>query len=80
MQGEPLKLGIKVGQTTVAEYLANADGRHRRAERASSRITPLVQRQWISSSFPRSGSECCMCDLSRDVTRHQITASSPTIA
>src|SRR5215470_1828096 len=41
IHGELLKLGINVGQTTVAKYMAGDGGRRRRAGRPSCAIMPM---------------------------------------
>jgi hypothetical protein len=62
IHGELLKLGIDVGQTTVAKYMARQGGgdRHRRAGRPSFAIMPTASRRWICSWSRPSRFGCCM--------------------
>jgi hypothetical protein len=45
IHGELLKLGIDVGQTTVAKYMARKGGHRRKAGRPSFAIMPTVSRR-----------------------------------
>jgi hypothetical protein len=49
IHGELLKLGIDVGQTTVAKYMARRRQPHRRAGRPFCAIMPTALRRWICS-------------------------------
>ena len=61
IHGELLKLGIDVGQTTVAKYMAR--GRRPPSQGWKTflpKITRTASRRWICSWSPRSRSGCCM--------------------
>ena len=58
IHGELLKLGIDVGQTSVAKYMARHSDRQLRDGRRSFAITPMGSPQWISSSFRHSRFGC----------------------
>ena len=51
IHGELLKLGIDVGQTSVAKYMVRRRGRRRRAGRRSCATTHMGSRRWICLSF-----------------------------
>ena len=59
IHGELLKLGIDVGQTTVAKYMARRRMPPRRAGRPSFSIIPTVSHRWICSWSRRSRFGCC---------------------
>ena len=58
IHGELLKLGIDVGQTTVAKYMAKTGAHPRRAGRPSLSIMPMALLRWTCSSCRRSRSGC----------------------
>ena len=58
IHGELLKLGIEIGQTSVAKYMARRKARHPRVGRRSSAIMPTASRRWICSSYRRSHFGC----------------------
>ena len=60
IHGELLKLGIDVGQTSVAKYMAKRRGRLRKDGEHFCEIMPTGSRQWTSLSFPRSRFACSM--------------------
>ena len=60
IHGELLKLGIDVGQTTVASTWREEDVRHPKDGRRFFEITRTASRRWICSWSPRSRSGCCM--------------------
>ena len=60
IHGELLKLGIDVGQTSVAKYMATTTGDlHPRAGKRSSATMPMGSPRSIYSSFRRSHFGCC---------------------
>ena len=60
IHGELLKLGIDVGQTTVAKYMAE-EGDHRpKAGRPFFAIMPTASHRWTCSWSRRSRFGCCM--------------------
>lgn len=65
LHGELLKLGIDVGQTTVAKYMAREGDRRPRGGRGSFIITPTASRRSTYSWFRQSHSDCstgcCYC-------------------
>src|SRR5580704_8780218 len=54
IHGELLKLGIDVGQTSVANTWQGKGNPHRKGGRRSFATTPMGSPQWISSSFRHS--------------------------
>jgi hypothetical protein len=58
IHGELLKLGIDVGQTTVAKYMAREGDRRPKSGRRSFIITPTASRRWTYSLFRQSHSDC----------------------
>ncbi len=60
IHGELLKLGIEVGQSTVARYMARRRQHRRRAGRPFCAIMPTALRRWICSWSRRSRFGCCM--------------------
>ena len=58
--GELLKLGIDVGQTTVAKYMARGRRPPSQGWKTFLRITRTASRRWICSWSPRSRSGSCM--------------------
>ena len=60
IHGELLKLGIDVGQTAVAKYMAKRGGHHRKAGGPFCAITPMPSHRWTCSSSQRSRFGCCM--------------------
>ena len=46
IHGELLKLGIEIGQTSVAKYMARREARRRKVGRRSSAIMPTASRRW----------------------------------
>ena len=60
IHGELLKLGIDIGQTSVAKYMARRKARHPRVGGRSSAIMPTASRRWICSSYRRSHFGCSM--------------------
>ena len=56
IHGELLKLGIDVGQTTVAKYMA----KRRRPPSQGWKITPMPSHQWIYSLCRQCRFGCCM--------------------
>lgn len=60
IHGELLKLGIEIGQTSVAKYMARPGNPHRKDGRRSSAIMPMGSPRWISSSFRHSHFGCSM--------------------
>jgi hypothetical protein len=60
IHGELLKLGIDVGQTTVAKYMARGRRPPSQDGRGFFEITRTASRRWICSWSPRSRSGCCM--------------------
>jgi hypothetical protein len=58
MHGEIFKLGIDIGQTSVAKYMDRVEGRHPKAGKHFSIITPTASRRWICSSFRQSRFVC----------------------
>src|SRR6476646_9383570 len=55
-----LKLGIEIGQTSVASIGPGGEARHPRVGRRSSAIMPTASRRWICSSYRRSHFACSM--------------------
>ena len=55
---ELLKLGIEVGQTTVAKYMQREGARRPKAGRRSSAIMPMASPRWICSLCRRSHFGC----------------------
>jgi hypothetical protein len=60
IHGELLKLGIDVGQTSVARYIIKDENHHRKVGRRSFIIMPTASPRWICSSFQRSRFGCSM--------------------
>ena len=60
IHGELLKLGIEIGQTSVAKYMARRRARLLGFGRRSSAILPTASRRWIYSSSRRSHFACSM--------------------
>jgi hypothetical protein len=60
IHGELLKLGIDIGQTSIAKYMARRRGRRPRVGRRSYAIMPMALRQWICSWCRPSGFGCSM--------------------
>jgi hypothetical protein len=60
IHGELLKLGIEIGQTSVAKYMASEEARRPKAGRRSSATMPMVSRRWIYSWFRQSRSGLSM--------------------
>jgi hypothetical protein len=60
IHGELLKLGIDVGQTSVAKYMARRRRPPSRAGRRSCTTMPMGSHRWIYSSFRPSHFGCCM--------------------
>jgi hypothetical protein len=60
IHGELLKLGIDVGQTSVAKYMASRGGLHLRVGRHFSATTPMGLRRSTCLWFRQSHSGCCM--------------------
>jgi hypothetical protein len=60
IHGELLELGIDVGQTSVAKYMARHRKPHRKGGKCSFTTTPMGSPQWISSSFRHSRFGCFM--------------------
>jgi hypothetical protein len=60
IHGELLKLGIDVGQTSVAKYMARRRGPPRRDGRRSFATTLMALPRWTSSSCRQSRSGCSM--------------------
>ena len=58
IHGELLKLGIDVGQTTVAKYMAREGDRRPKGGRHSFIITPTALRRSTCSWFRQSHSDC----------------------
>jgi len=58
IHGELLKLGIDVGQTTVAKYMAGEGDRRPKGGRRSFIIMPTASRRWTYSWFRQSHSDC----------------------
>src|SRR3982750_624064 len=59
IQGELVKRGIEIGQTSVAKW-PGGEARHPRVGRRSSAIMPTASRRWICSSYRRSHFACSM--------------------
>ncbi len=60
IHGELLKLGIEIGQTSVAKYMENYRNPHRKGGRRSSAIMPMGSPRWTSLSFRHSRFDCFM--------------------
>jgi hypothetical protein len=60
IHGELLKLGINVGQTTAAEYMARGRRPPSQVGRSFFAIMPTVLRRWTCSWFRRSRFSYCM--------------------
>ena len=60
IHGELLKLGIEIGQTSVAKYMARQRRPHPKDGRRSSAIMPMGSPRWTSSSFRHSRFGCSM--------------------
>ena len=60
IHGELLKLGIEIGQTSVARYMARRRGPPSQGWKTSFAIMPMVSLRWICSSCRRSRFACCM--------------------
>ena len=60
IHGELLKLGIEIGQTSVAKYMARRRALRRRIGRRSFVTTLTVSRRWTFSWFRQSRSDCSM--------------------
>jgi hypothetical protein len=60
IHGELLKLGIDIGQTSVAKYMARRRGRHLKGGRRFFIIMPTASRRWICSSCRQSRFVCSM--------------------
>ena len=60
IHGELLKLGIEIGQTSVAKYMARRRALPRRDGRRSFATKRLALSQWTSSSCRQSRSGCSM--------------------
>jgi hypothetical protein len=60
IHGELLKLGIEIGQTSVAKFLARRRALRRRIGRRSFVTTLTVSRRWTFSWFRQSRSDCSM--------------------
>ena len=60
IHGELLKLGIEIGQTSVAKYMARRRGLPRRAGRRSFATMRMALSRWTSLSCPPSRSDCSM--------------------
>ena len=60
IHGELLKLGIEIGQTSVAKYMARVEGRRPKVGKHFSTIMPTASRRWICSSSQRFRFVCCM--------------------
>jgi hypothetical protein len=58
IHGELLKLGIEIGQTSVAKYMARRRGPPSKAGKHLSIIMPTVLRRWICSSSRQSRFVC----------------------
>jgi hypothetical protein len=58
IDGELLKLGIDIGQTSVAKYMVRRRGPPSQAGTPSSAIMPTASRRWICSSFRRARFVC----------------------
>src|SRR6202048_4244922 len=58
IHGELLKLGIDVGQTTVAKYMARGRRPPSQGGRRFFIITPTASRRWTYSWFRQSHSDC----------------------
>src|SRR4030081_1190470 len=50
IHGELLKLGIEIGQTSVAKYMTSVEGRRPKVGKHFSTIMPTASRRWICSS------------------------------
>ena len=59
MHGELLKLGIDIGQTSVAKYMDRRKGPPSQGWKAFA-IVPTASRRWICSSYRRSHFACSM--------------------
>jgi hypothetical protein len=59
IHGELLKLGIDVGQTTVAKYMSRGGGHHRKAGRPFYATTPMASHQWTCSWSRLYHFGCC---------------------
>jgi hypothetical protein len=55
-----LKLGIEIGQTSVAKYMTSVEGRRPKVGKHFSTIMPTASRRWICSSSQRFRFVCCM--------------------
>ena len=60
IHGELLKLGIDVGQTSVAKYIVKDENHRRKVGRRSFIIMPTASPRWICSSCRRSRFACSM--------------------
>jgi hypothetical protein len=60
IHGELLKLGIDVGQTSVAKYMARHRRPHLKVGRRSSATTPRGSHRWTCLSFRHSPFDCFM--------------------
>jgi hypothetical protein len=58
IHGELLKLGIDIGQTSVAKYMAKRRDRHPKAGGHSFAIMPTASPRWICSSYRQSHFVC----------------------
>jgi hypothetical protein len=58
IHGELLKLGIEIGQTSVAKYMARHRRPHPKDGRHSFAITPMGSHRWTSLSFRHSPFGC----------------------
>ena len=60
IHGELLKLGVDIGQTSVAKYMAKRRRPPSKAGRHSCATTPAGLRRWTCSWSQHSPSSCCM--------------------
>jgi hypothetical protein len=60
IHGELLKLGVEIGQVSVAKYMARRRALLRRDGRRSFATMRMALSQWISSSCRQSRSDCSM--------------------
>ena len=60
IHGELLKLGIDVGQTSVAKYMATIEASFHKDGEPFCVIMPMASQQWICSSFQPSPFDCSM--------------------
>jgi hypothetical protein len=58
IHGELLKLGIEIGQTSVAKYMTRYRKPPRKGGRRSSAIMPMGSPRWTSLSFRHSRFDC----------------------